>query len=116
MKMRETADIQYDDDLSYSPEDLMAGNGLITGFPGINGEPVYNEEDYERELQKYLATPMEGSKNEFEFYIESMHAKETKWLGRSILLKPKKSRIELLYTIKSYKSDGEVSGILVYEC
>lgn len=116
MKMRETAEIQYDDDISYSPEDLMAGNGLITGFPGINGDPVYNEEDYERELQKYLATPMEESKNEFEFYIESMHAKETKWLGRSILLKPKKSRIELLYTIKSYKSDGELSGTLVYEC
>ena len=48
--------------------------------------------------------------NEFTFSIGSLRAKERKWIGPALLLKPLAESFEIKYTIKSKKPDG--TGIL----
>ena len=66
------------------------------------------------ELAKYIAEPIEGTAAEFTFTISSLHAKEKKWLGAAILVKPISDTVEITYTIKSRSSDGNLSGMMVY--
>lgn len=78
--MFESSDISYDSDISYSIADSLAENqASIRAYfnaSGINGNPKYGEEDYEREISKYIAIPNSGSKSEFEFTISSLRPKE----------------------------------------
>lgn len=112
--MPDTADIQYDSDISYSPNDIAA-NIKKVGIPSwYNTTPNYDAHDYAREITKYIATPLKNSNNAFEFYIRSLRPKEISWLGASILLRAKTNEIELTYTIKSQHSNGELCGNLRY--
>lgn len=110
----ENATIRYDSDLSYSPKDTAYEWQAKMRGGGINGNPLYDAEDYARELSKYIAAPIEGSQSSFCFEISTLHANETKWLGKTILLKPKADHIEVKYTVKSKASDGSLSGVLSY--
>lgn len=111
--MDDTTDIKYDTDLSFTLEDIQSqARAVIHG--GINGVPRYGKEDYERELSKYIATPIQSSKTDFVFEISTLHAKETKWLGAAIVVKPKKAKIEMTYSVKSHSSDGNLTGKLEY--
>lgn len=78
--MFESSDISYDSDISYSIADSLAENqASIRAYfnaSRINGNPKYGEEDYEREISKYIAIPNSGSKSEFEFTISSLRPKE----------------------------------------
>lgn len=112
--MPDTADIQYDSDISYNPNDITA-NIKRMGIPNwYNTTPNYDEHDYAREIAKYIATPLKNSSNTFDFYIRSLRPKEISWLGASILLRAKTDEIKLTYTIKSQHSNGELSGNLRY--
>lgn len=79
---------------------------------GINGQPVYDMDDYVRELKRYVATPEDGDSSFFSFSISSLHAKEAKWLSHTIILRPLKENVKLKYSVKSAHSDGSIEGIL----
>lgn len=111
--MSEGTDICYDTDLSFSLYDTQQELQARLRSGGINGTPRYDEEDYAREITKYIATPVDGSKNSFCFEISALHAKEKKWLGPLIMVRPIADNIELSYTIKSKSSDGTLSGKLI---
>ena len=116
--MFESSDISYDSDISYSIADSLAENqASIRAYfnaSGINGNPKYSEEDYEREISKYIAIPNPGSKSEFEFTISSLRPKEKKWLGPALLIKPLKDNFDIEYSIKSKHSDGNLSGVVKF--
>ena len=104
--MKENSTIKYASDISYSIEDNIKA-------VGINGTH-YDAEDYERELKKYIAVPKGENNNEYEFYIKSLRPKETCWIGPMIMLNKKPNDIIIRYTIKSNKSNGDLSGELRY--
>lgn len=110
--MNEGTDICYDTNLSFSLYDTQQELRARLKSGGINGTPYYDEEDYAREIAKYIATPMEESENSFCFEISALHAREKKWLGPLIMVRPIADNIELSYTIKSKSSDGMLSGKL----
>lgn len=56
-----------------------------------------------------------NDKNEFKFRINNIYAKEKKWLGPALLMKPLKKSFDIEYLIKSKYSDGELSGIIKYK-
>ena len=107
--MPENAYIKYGTEISFS---LMDGYNPLKHY-GVNGAR-YDAEDYENELSKYIATAQGPNKNEYEFYIKSLRPKETCWLGPMIMIKNDSKRISIRYSIKSNKSDGNLSGILQY--
>lgn len=116
--MSESSDISYDSDIMYSIADSLAEKqaSIRASFSGggINGNPIYDEDDYEREISKYVAIPNVNNKNEFEFTISSLRPKEKKWLGPALLIKPLKDSFDIDYSIKSKHSDGNLSGIVKY--
>lgn len=107
--MPENATIKYDSDISYSITDNL--NSFKQH--GINGAH-YDAEDYERELSKYIATPQGAHNNEYEFFIKSLRPKETCWLGPMIMVSRDSKGVIIRYSIKSIKSDGNLSGVLQY--
>lgn len=112
--MSETSDIKYDSDISYDNSDMIS-QMRKTPMLGIgNSSPRFDSKDYEREIKKYIASPMEGSKSDIEFYIKDLRPKEKKWLGAAILVRPRKDKVIFSYEIKSKYSDGELCGTL--EC
>lgn len=48
----------------------------------------------------------------FDFYIKKLRPNEKEWLGKYILLKPKKDEIKIAYKITSESTDGNLSGEL----
>ena len=114
LMMDENTTIRYDSDLSVSVEDATYEWQAKMRGGGINGNPLYDAEDYARELSKYIATPIDGSLSNFSFEISTLHAREMKWLGKAILLKPKAKCVEVKYTVRSKASDGSLSGVLSY--
>lgn len=118
LMMPESSDISYDTDISYNLADSLAESqaamrAQLSGA-GINGNPRYNSDDYGREISKYIATPMVNSDTEFEFSICSLKAKEKKWLGPALLIRPLADSFDIEYSIKSKNSDGNLSGIVTY--
>lgn len=85
-------------------------NAMFRG--GINGQPSYSTEDYVRELSRYVASPEDGNPTVFSFHIPSLHAKEAKWLPRTIIVRPLKENIQMKYFVKSSSSDGSLEGTL----
>lgn len=113
LMMPESSDISYDTDISYNLADSLAeSQASVRAHFGGNGIPTYNSEDYERELSKYIATPT--SDGEFTFSVSSLRAKEKKWIGPALLLKPLAESFEIKYSIKSKKSDGSLNGTISY--
>ena len=111
LQMEESARITYEKDISISRMDAQYDiQACLKG--GINGTPRYTEEDYERELAKYIASTINSDTYSFAFEIDSLNAQEKKWLGPLLLIKPLDTAVSLRYTIKSNKSDGSLSGIL----
>lgn len=114
--MPETSDISYDTDISYSINDSLAESQAAVraqfSGAGINGNPRYNSDDYGREISKYIATPI--TDREFEFSIESLRAKEKKWLGPALLIRSLTDSFDIEYSIKSKHSDGNLSGRITY--
>ena len=108
----ETVDIKSTkDDTFWSIEDQQSDmNTMFRG--GINGQPRYSANDYVRELSRYVASPEDGNPTVFSFHISSLHAKEAKWLPRTIILRPLKETIQMKYFIKSSSSDGNLEGTL----
>lgn len=112
LMMPETSDIEYDSDISYSISDIQANMRTQLSVGGINGNLRFGGEDYKRELSKYIATPTNGT--EFSFQINSLRAKEKKWIGAALFIKPLSENIQIKYTIKSKKSNGNLKGIIKY--
>lgn len=112
--MQESADIQYDSDISFDIADVQAENrrNIMRTLGGA--DPRSDVEDYEREICKYIATPIDEQLNSYEFTIQSLRPNETKWIGALIALKPKAERIFLKYSIRSKHSDGQISDTLEY--
>lgn len=110
--MPETPDIQYDIDITYTIADTQAEMAARFTAAGINGNPRYNEKDYEREISKYIASPMEERDGEYQFYINGLRALEKKWLGAALLVKTESKSFNIEYLIKSRKSDGSLMGNL----
>lgn len=112
LAQNDTVDIKRTiDDRFWSIEDQQSDmNAMFRG--GINGQPRYSNEDYVRELSRYVASPEDGNPTVFSFYIPSLHAKEAKWLPRTIILRPLKETIQMKYFVKSNSSDGNLEGTL----
>ena len=103
--------IQYDSDLSFDAMEQIRRMQKTN----IWGQTQYDSQDYEIELQKYIAKPIEYDNSVFEYEIRNLRPKETKWLGASILVKPLSNSIKLSYSIKSPNSNGELAGDIVVE-
>ena len=112
--MQESADIQYDSDISFDIADVSAENRRNIMRTLGSTDPRSDVEDYEREIRKYIATPIDEQLNSYEFTIQSLRPNETKWIGALIALKPKAERIFLRYSIRSKHSDGQISDTLEY--
>lgn len=112
--MSESSSIRYDTDISNCLEDAEAMVRSQFSAAGINRNPKFYSKDYKRELSKYIATPIEDSQSEFSFHISSLRAKEKKWLGPALLLKPLTESFEITYSIKSKHSDGSLNGKIKY--
>lgn len=101
LMMPESSDISYDSDISYNIADSLAESLAAVrahfSAAGINGNPKYDSNDYGREVVKYIATPNSNSNNEFEFSIDSLSAKERKWLGPALLIKPLTDSFDIEY-------------------
>lgn len=76
----------------------------FAGWDDQASQPLYAE------ISKYIAEPQGLEKNEYEFYIKALRPKETCWLGPMIMLKRSDGDICIRYSIKSNKSDGNLSG------
>ena len=117
LKMQDTSDIV--DGSPFQPPisaelRKQVSNNMPTLF-GSSNEPQYDIDDYVDEIQKYIANPIESSRNEFDFYIRDIRPNEKKWLGKGILVKPKGNVITMSYKITSDKSDGNVEGNIEYQ-
>jgi hypothetical protein len=109
--MPETDKIQYDSNLSFDAIEEIRRMQKTD----IWGQIHYDSEDYEIELQKYIAQPTEYDNTVFEYSINNLRPKETKWLGASIFVKPLSSTVKLSYLIKSSNSNGELDGEIIIE-
>ena len=112
LMMPESAGIQYDKDISYCLEETQAEIRSRFSGAGINGNPRYDVDDYLRELSKYIICPSEEAPSEVSFHIDSLRAKERKWLGPSLLLRPLSEKIHISFSVRSKRSDGAISGVL----
>jgi hypothetical protein len=113
LMMQSNSDIQYATDISYDISDLQANIRHID-LLNPHRAPRYNANDYEREIRKYIASPIEGSTSEYSFDIQSLRPRETNWIGAAILVKPISETIRISYSVISRNSNGELSGSL--EC
>lgn len=115
LKMPETTDIHYDTDISFDINDsLRVMRNAPISLLG-NTSPEFDAEDYEREIKKYIASPVNGGDSEVELYIKDLRPKENKWLGASLLVKPTTDKISFSYSIKSQYSSGDISGSLEFQ-
>ncbi len=102
----ETDKIQYDLDLSFN----MSEHNRRIQKTNIWGQTNYDSKDYEIEIQKYIAKPIEYDNSIVEYTVRNLRPKETKWMGSSILVKPLSNVVKLSYFIKSCSSNGELAG------
>lgn len=94
LAQNDTVDIKNSrDDRFWGMEDQRGEmDAMLRG--GINAQPRYTEEDYVRELSRYIASPEVESPDMFSFHIPTLHAKESKWLSNMIILRPLKETIQ----------------------
>ena len=113
--MSQSSQISYDTDISYDPQDPI--KDLHRNAIDVFGNNTYETdgEDYEDELKKYIATPIDEKSNAYLFEIDSLRANEKKWLGPMVAIKPKQAEFTLSYSIKSKYSDGHISSVLEYK-
>lgn len=113
--MPESTDIFYDKDITYDINDSLHQMRKTPVSIIGSSMPQYDSDDYERELKKYIVSPIDIDNSEVEFYVNDLRPKEKKWLSGSILVKPKARKISFSYFIKSNNSSGELSGVIEYE-
>lgn len=116
LKMPDTSDIVDGSDFEMQNSAELrrqVASNIPTPF-GYSYRPEYDLDDYVDEIQKYIATPIETSYNEFDFHNKKLRPNEKNWLGKGILLKPKASKVTMTYRITSEHSDGNLGGILEY--
>ncbi len=116
--MPETTDIF--DGSDYVPEiSPEIRNHFISGVQidpfGYVNEPSYDIDDYVTEIQKYIASPLDGACNEFDFHISKLQSNEKNWLGKGLLLKPIGDEIRISYRIRSDLTKGNLQGELKYK-
>lgn len=114
LKMPDTSDIMDGSDLEPEIPTTQMPMPLLNPF-GYAQEPTYDMDDYVDEIQRYIASPIETSYNEFDFHISKLRPNEKNWVGKGILLKPKTDVIIMTYKITSEHSDGNLEGIMKYE-
>ncbi len=117
LKMPDTSDIVDGSDYELQNSAELGKQmeiNTLTPF-GYLPKPKYDLDDYVDEIQKYIATPIETSYNEFDFHNKKLRPNEKNWLGKGILLKPKASTVSMTYKITSEHSDGNLEGTLKYD-
>lgn len=110
--MPTSENIGYDYDISYDAITERKRMADKNAPLGLNSWAEFDEEDYERELKRYIAVPLEEEGNVFTYHIDNLRAKETKWIGAAILVRSKDDTFHLSYSIKSDNSNGELKGEL----
>lgn len=110
----ECADISKEYDLQVpNNAEIRAQMARMNSNPLFGySEPTYDMDDYVEEIKKFIAEPINRGGNEFDFYIKKLRPNEKEWLGKYILLKPKKDDIKITYKITSESTDGNLSGEL----
>lgn len=113
LMMPESGEITYDTDISFDPSDIQ--KELRKNATDVFGNSTYepDADDYEDEIIKFIASPMQGRNDTLLFEIESLRANERKWIGPLIALKPKSDTIRLSYSVKSKNSNGLISSDLI---
>ena len=71
-----------------------------------------DEDDYESELEEYIAIP--AGREYYEFEVASLRPKEILWLSEGMLIRPCDGIIQLRYSIHSDHSDGNLEGLLTW--
>lgn len=72
-------------------------------------EPKYDFSDYEREIQKYVATPTIDQN--YDFNVMKLQAQDQAWIGKGILLRRKADKVRMVYTITSDYTGGRIRGV-----
>lgn len=96
---------------------LQPVNYPIPNMYGVYSDPASDEEDYEREIQEYIAAPINREQNEFVFELNCLRPKENAWLGIiAVKIVDSCDHIDIHYKIKSEYSDGTIEGNATYKC
>ena len=112
LSQEDTADIKNErDDRFWEIEDAQSLIGAQSAV-GFWNRPEYTQDDYKRQLHRYVATPLETDVSSCSFRVPALHAGEAKWLSHLIVLKPKTDIVKMTYTIRSSKSNGDLNGEL----
>lgn len=99
--------IEYDTDITETKVDIWKKQ-QVNQF-GALGAFKFDRDDYERDIQKYLARPDCGIAK---FYIGNLKPGEKKFLGAALLMKKNLGTIDVKYRIKSDQSDGKLNGLI----
>ena len=112
LSQEDTADIKNErDDRFWEIEDAQSRIGAQSAV-GFWNRPEYTQDDYKRQLHRYVAPPLETDVSSCSFRVPALHAGEAKWLSHLIVLKPKTDIVKMTYTIRSSKSNGDLNGEL----
>lgn len=111
----ENADIRKEYELQMpNTAEIRAQFARMNSNPLLGySEPTYDIDDYVEEIRKYIAEPINQGGNEYDFYVKKLRPNEKVWLGKYIILRPKKDEIKLSYKITSGSTDGNLSGDLI---
>lgn len=75
--------------------------------------PSKDENDYEAELEEFIAST--DGVDFYDFEVSSLRPNEIRWLDRGVLIQPCEGTIKISYSIHSDHSDGHLRGTLIME-
>lgn len=107
--IRKVHELQMSNSAEIKAQFAILNSNSFMGF----SERIYDIDDYVDEIRKYIAVPINQGGNEFDFYVQNLRPNEKVWLGKYIILRPKKDTIRLRYKITSRSTDGSLTGDLI---
>ena len=96
------------EDLPYDPLRYIPKTPILT--PHGLSQPDKTEEDYQQELEDFIAST--DGRGYYEFTVARLRPNECKWLCRGMLIKAVDGKIVVDYQIHSKNSLGDLSGTL----
>lgn len=93
---------RYDSSIDIHTTSILNGYGF--------SQPEKTQEDYKRELEKFISST-DGS-GYYEFDVSILRPGECKWLCRGILIRPVDGKVTVHYQVQSSCSTGDLNGML----
>ena len=100
--------VVHTEEIPYDPTRFTPKAPIFNGH-GFS-QPEKTEEDYQLELEEYIAST--DGRGYYEFDVQNLRPGECRWLCCGMLLKPVYGAVTVHYQIHSAHSTGELSGDL----